>query len=109
MLTNLERATILNSVIAKLNGKRAIESKTQKPDKLTNGATVENPTGFDGVDELKSGKFRARIRFCNALDSSDCRITLGTFHSAELAGYAYCEAHIQLWGSASRYVNDPVF
>ena len=97
MLTALEKAEILNKVIAKLGNARATEaSQPAHP-------PVANPTGFDGVDELPSGKYRARIRFCNALNGSDVRPTLGSYQSAEQAGYAYALAHLRLWGDASRF------
>jgi hypothetical protein len=103
MLTTQERYEIANRVIRKLGNRRAREAKrTPEQGVLTNGANCINPTGFDGVDQI-GRKFRSRVRFCDALSGADCRVTIGTFDSAEEAGYAYCEAHVRLWGSASRY------
>jgi len=106
MITLEKRNEIALRVIAKLGNRRAREAK-RTPDQgvLTNGATTPNPTGFDGVDPI-GRKYRARIRFCDALSGADCRVTLGTYGSAEEAGYAYCEAHVRLWGSASRYTSE---
>jgi hypothetical protein len=103
MLTLLEKMTIANKVIRKLGARRAREAK-RTPDQgvLTNGQNTVNPTGFDGVDQI-GRKYRSRIRFCDALSGADVRVTLGTYGSAEEAGYAYCTAHIRLWGLASRY------
>jgi hypothetical protein len=103
MLTLIEKTQIANKVIRKLGTRRAREAKrTPEQGVLTNVANCINPTGFDGVDAI-GRKYRARVRFCDALSGADCRITLGTYDSAESAGYAYCQAHIRLWGSASRY------
>lgn len=111
MLTATIRAEILNKVIAKVGAKRALEAKTTKEGVLTIGQNIPNPYGFDGVDkpDKRSRKFRARIRFTDALSGQDVRLTLGSFDSAEEAGYAYAMAHIKLWGSASRYNDDNVF
>ena len=108
MINKTKRAQILNDVLRKLGARRAAEAK-RTPDQgvLTNGANCVNPTGLDGVDRLPSGNYRARIRFCDALTGCDTRVTLGSkFGCAEEAGYAFCEAHILLWGSASRYTVD---
>lgn len=108
MLTIAQRAEIANRVIRKLGTRRAREAKrTPPPGVLTNGQNTPNPTGFDGVDCIGK-KYRARIRFCDALSGNDCRVTIGTFDSAEKAGYAYCEAHTLLWGSASRYTPESI-
>jgi len=97
MLTQLEMARIQNDVIRRLGTDRATEaSKPAHP-------PTPNPLGFDGVDILPSGKYRARIRYCSALTGTDCRLTLGAHESAEQAGYAYAIAHLRLWGSASRF------
>jgi hypothetical protein len=104
MISKTERYAIANAAIAKLGARRALEaSRPVYP-------PTPNPTGFDGVDKLPTrryDRYRARIRFCNALDGCDTRITLGTkFDSAEKAGYAYAAAHVKLWGSVSRYTRD---
>jgi hypothetical protein len=100
-LTKTERLSIANSAIRKLGARRAREAtRPIYP-------VFPNPTGFDGVDELPNGKYRARIRFCDALSGSDVRITLTSkAGTAEEAGYAYCMAHIHLWGGVSRYNQD---
>jgi len=99
MISKLERFTIANAVIAKLGHRRAREaSMPLRP-------PVPNPTGFDGVDKL-GGRYRARIRFCDALSGKDVRLTLGMFDTAERAGYAYAAAHVKLWGAASRYTRE---
>jgi hypothetical protein len=98
MLSKTERAIIANRALVKLGARRATEAK--RP--ATQGQVYPNPTGFDGVDPI-GRKYRARICFADALTGKFCRITLGTFDSAESAGYAYCVAHIRAWGSASRY------
>ena len=74
-----------------------------------------NKVGFPGVDALTrgkppvlTGKYRARIRFTDALSGSDTRITLGTFNCAEDAGFAYRAAHIHLWGSLSYFLGEVV-
>jgi hypothetical protein len=100
MLTKTERMSIANGVIAKLGARRALEAtRPIYP-------PTPNPWGFDGVDKLPSGKFRARIRFCESLSGQDSRFTLGSFPSADVAGFAYCSAHIRLWGAVSRYKQD---
>ncbi|MFA5344811.1 MAG: hypothetical protein WC315_00855 [Candidatus Omnitrophota bacterium] len=103
MLTKTERYAIANAAIAKLGARRAMEaSRPVYP-------PIPNPTGFDGVDLLpgRYPRYRARIRFCDALSGQDTRITLGTrFDSAEQAGYAYAAAHVKLWGAVSRYTRD---
>lgn len=87
---------IAQNVINKLGLRRAREAgkfhKSPKPSK----------TGFEGVD-IVNNRYRARIRFCDALSGQDVRITLGYFNTAEDAGYAYATAHISLYGAASRY------
>jgi hypothetical protein len=97
MITTIEREEIAQSVLRKLGTRRAAEAaRPCYP-------PIPNPHGFDGVD--KSGnKYRARIRYCDALSGKDTRITLGRFATAEQAGFAYATAHIQLWGSHSRYL-----
>jgi hypothetical protein len=103
MLSKTERYAIANGAIAKLGARRALEAtRPVYP-------PIPNPTGFDGVDKLPSRypRFRARIRFCDALSGQDTRLTRGTkFDTAEKAGYAYAAAHVKLWGSVSRYTTD---
>lgn len=102
MLTASDRWSIGVGAIKRLGALRAVEA-TKPPH------PPEAPKwGFDGVDIPRKGgsKFRARIRFSENLSGKDCRITLGSFDSAEAAGYAYAVAHVKLWGSFSRYVSD---
>jgi len=96
-MTPLEREQIASKVLAKLGNRRATEASRpcQPP--------TPNPNGFDGVDKM-GRRFRARIRFCDALSGDDTRVTLGTFGNAEQAGFAYATAHIRLWGNHSRYM-----
>jgi len=103
MLSLVERTRILNSVVQRLGTRRAREAKGT----TTIGATIPNPTGFDGVD-IVGRRYRARIRYCDALTGSDTRLTLGMYDCAESAGYAFCMAHIGLWGCASRYTTDDI-
>ena len=107
MMTELDRAVVLNKVIEKVGARRAVESAKSE---LCLGQSTPNPWGFDGVDKAdkRSRKFRARIRYCDALNGRDVRLTLGSFDSAEAAGYAYCVAHTQLYGAGSRYAGDNV-
>jgi len=94
MLTELKRAEILNGVLERLNGRRACEAS------ITHNTPIPNKFGLIGVD-FTNGKFRARIRFCDALSGEDIRITLLRSDCADECDYAYRAAHIALWGSAS--------
>ncbi len=100
MQSRLDREKIARKAIAKLGVWRAKDGthKVVPP--------TPNPTGFEGVDILPSGRFRARICFSSALDGQFCRITLGTYTDAEEAGLAYRAAHIHLWGSLSYFVGE---
>jgi len=64
---------------------------------------IENPLGegYLGVDDYNGKTYRARIRFCSALDGCDVRVGLGRFACAEDAAYAYRIAHTALYGSYS--------
>ncbi len=100
MLSKLERYAIAREAIRRLGARRALEAtRPLYP-------PIPNPNGFDGVDKMPSGKYRARIRFSDALSGNDTRVTLGTFPTAEGAGYAYASAHVKLWGGVSRYSQD---
>lgn len=90
----LDRAIILNEVIAKIGLRRALEAAEP------NVTPEPNKWGVVGVD-YTGGKFRARIRFCDASTGQDVRITLMRTDSLEDADYAYRAAHVALWGSAS--------
>ena len=103
----LSREKIAQKAIERLGVARAREaSEPMSPPE-------PNKVGFPGVDALKrgkppvlTGKFRARIRFTDALSGADTRITLGTFDCAEDAGFAYRAAHIHLWGSLSYFLGE---
>ena len=101
MKTQLSRATIANQVISLLGLARAMEAKGDH----CSGQSKENPTGFDGVD-FDRGSYRARIRYSDCKSGQDTRKTIGRFNNAADAGYAFCVAHVTLWGSASRYAAD---
>ena len=93
-LTITDRAIIANEAIRRLGYARALEAgnpqETPEPNKF----------GVVGVD-LTGGKYRARIRVCNALSGQDTRVTLGRFDSIAKAAWAYKAAHIALWGAMS--------
>jgi len=101
MTTTLDRAKILNEVIAKLGSARAIEASE------THETPEPNKWGCVGVD-FTGGKYRARIRFCNALTGQDTRVTLLRSDSLTEADYAYRAAHVLLWGSASWACDDDI-
>ncbi len=101
MLTTLDRAKVLNYAIAALGTARALEAGTP------NVTPEPSKMGCDdcgrpivGVDHT-GGKYRARIRVCDALTGADMRITLYRGDCIEEASYAYRAAHVALWGSAS--------
>ncbi len=97
----MENERVAQNVIARLGIRRAKDgNRPTKP-------PIPNKTGFDGVD-FSGGKYRARIRFCDALSGKDTRITLGRFSNPETAGYAYRVAHIHLWGSLSYFLGEVV-
>jgi len=103
MLTRIEQENISTAVVERLGLRRAREAS------LYHNPPIENPTGWEGVDQLptrqdRPSRYRARIRFCDALSGADTRVTLGTkYENAEKAGYAYGVAHIRLYGAVSRY------
>lgn len=94
MTNELERVVILNDVIAMLGTRRALEAAE------THVTPEPNKWGCVGVD-YTGGKYRARIRFCDALTGADTRITLIRTDNLSQADYAYRAAHVLLWGSAS--------
>ncbi len=97
----LDRAIILNEVIAKLGTRRAMEAAE------THVTPEPNKWGCVGVD-FTGGKFRARIRFCDALTGQDVRVTLTRTDNVADADYAYRAAHTLLWGSASWAAGDDI-
>ncbi len=100
MLTILERTIVARKAIENLGARRARDGQS------VNVPPEPNKTGFDGVDQLPSGSYRARIRFCNALTGEDTRLSLGAYKSAEAAGLAYRSAHLHLWGALSYFVGE---
>lgn len=94
MTTATDRAIILNEMIAKVGTKRALEASE------THVTPEPNKWGCVGVD-YTGGKYRARIRYCDALTGQDTRITLIRTNDLADADYAYRAAHVLLWGSAS--------
>lgn len=99
-MTNvLDRAVILNEMIEKLGTARAVEASE------THVTPMPNRHGCVGVD-FTGGKYRARIRYCDALTGQDTRITLMRSDNVADADYAYRAAHVLLWGSASWAADD---
>jgi hypothetical protein len=99
VLNAADRAKVLNEMIAKVGTARALEAGEP------NVTPEPNKWGVVGVD-YTGGKFRARIRYCDALTGQDVRITLIRTDSLEEADYAYRAAHVLLWGSASWACDD---
>jgi len=93
-LDALDRAKVLNEVIARLGHARAAEASE------THVTPEPNKWGCVGVD-YTGGKYRARIRYCDALNGQDVRVTLIRTNDLAEADYAYRAAHVLLWGSAS--------
>lgn len=101
-MTRLDREKLAQDIIKRLGVRRAAMGCRPVP------TPTENPTGYDGVDLLPSGLYRARIRQCNASTGQDSRVTLGKFGTAREAGEAYKTAHIELWGSLSYFIEELV-
>ena len=99
MTNALDRAVILNEVIERLGPRRAQEAAE------THVTPEPNKHGCVGVD-FTGGKYRARIRFCDALTGQDTRITLIRTDNVADADYAYRAAHVLLWGAASWAADD---
>ena len=99
-MIRIQREQVARKAIEKLGTRRVKDGThpTKPPE--------PNKVGFEGVDVLPSGNYRARIRFCDALSGRDTRVTLGTYKDAEQAGLAYRTAHISLWGSLSYFVGE---
>ena len=113
MTAEVIRAKVLNEVIGRLGADRAVEANRKVGPIASNPSGLgpkDNPTGFEGVDEIPSRigrRFRARIRYCSALQGRDVRITLTSrAGDAEEAGFYFAAAHVRLWGSASRFAPD---
>ena len=101
-MSRLEREQHARGIIERLGVLRAAMGCKPTP------TPTPNPTGYDGVDLLPSGLYRARIRHCNALMGHDKRVTLGKYNTAREAGKAYRTAHIALWGSLSYFTGELV-
>lgn len=100
--TPATRRAIAYQVIAKLGARRAAQG-LQEPH------PPENPKyGFEGVDIPRKGgsKFRARIRFCDALTGEDVRIGQCGFATPAEAGAWVGAAHVLVWGALSRYADE---
>ena len=101
MPNTLDRAVVLNKVLERLGSARALEAAE------THVTPEPNKFGCVGVD-YTGNKFRARIRYCDALSGEDVRITLIRTDSLEEADWAYRYAHVVLWGSASWASSDDI-
>jgi hypothetical protein len=104
--TPATRRIIAEQVIAKLGARRAAQG-LQEPH------PPENPKyGFEGVDIPRKPtgnrppKYRARIRFCDALEGGDVRISQCGFDTPEEAGVWVGLAHVLAWGALSRYADE---
>jgi len=95
------RAKVLNEVLGRLGPTRALEANdthiTPAPSQL---GVWDDDYPVVGVD-IHHGKYRARIRYCDALSGQDVRITLIRSEELEDAVWAYRYGHVALWGSAS--------
>jgi hypothetical protein len=102
------RATVLNEVLERLGPARALEANdthvTPMPSQL---GVWDDGHPVVGVDR-HHGKYRARIRYCDALSGEDTRITLIRTDDLAEAVWAYRYAHVALWGSASWAVSDDI-
>lgn len=104
----LDQAVVLNKVLVKLGTARAIEASephvTPEPSKM---GYADDGKPIVGVD-FTGGKYRARIRVCDALSGADVRITLIRTDCLSEAVWAYRYAHVALWGSASWAADDDI-
>jgi hypothetical protein len=105
---DLHRAVVLNDVLNRLGATRAVEAsethETPEPSKMGYAADGKPIVGVD----LHHGKYRARIRYCDALSGRDVRVTLIRTECLEDAAWAYRYAHVALWGSASWAASDDI-
>jgi len=108
MLSETVRARVLNKVLERLGPARALEAgnpaETPEPNKF---GYADDGKPVIGVD-FTGGKYRARIRYCDALSGQDIRVTLLRSDSLTEAIWAYRYAHVALWGSASWCSDDDV-
>ena len=104
----MDQAVVLNKVLERLGMARAIEASephlTPEPSKM---GYADDGKPIVGVD-FTGGKFRARIRVCDALSGADVRITLIRTDSLDEAVWAYRYAHVALWGNASWAADDDI-
>jgi hypothetical protein len=104
----MKRAVVLNKVLAKLGTARAVEASethvTPEPNKM---GYADDGKPVVGVD-FTGGKYRARIRYCDALNGQDVRVTLIRTDSLDEAIWAYRYAHVALWGNASWAADDDI-
>lgn len=104
----LTRAVALNEVLERLGSARALEAAethvTPEPNKM---GYADDGKPVVGVD-FTGGKYRARIRYCDALSGEDIRITLIRTDCLDEAIWAYRYAHVILWGSASWAADDDI-
>jgi hypothetical protein len=102
------RAKVLNKVLERLGPARALEAGNPavppEPNKM---GLADDGKPIIGVD-FDGGKYRARIRYCDALSGQDVRITLIRTDCLDEAVWAYRYAHVALWGSASWCGDDDV-
>lgn len=106
--TSLDRAATLNTILAKLGTARALEAadihETPLPSQFGYAPDGKPVVGVD----FTGGKYRARIRYCDALSGDDVRITLIRTDSLDEAIWAYRYAHVALWGNASWAADDDI-
>lgn len=102
------RAKVLNEVLGRLGTARALEASethvTPEPNKF---GYADDGKPVVGVD-FTGGKYRARIRYCDALSGQDVRVTLIRTDCLDEAVWAYRYAHVALWGSASWAADDDI-
>jgi len=97
----LARAKVLNEVLKRLGSARAREAgNTHNTPEPNSFGLAPDGLPIVGVD-FTGGKYRARIRFCEALSGQDTRLTLLRTDSLAEATLAYRLAHVALWGAAS--------
>ncbi len=108
MTNALRNASTLNKVLERLGTARALEAaETHVPPEPSKMGVWDDGHPVVGVD-FTGGKYRARIRFCDALTGSDVRVTLIRTDSLDEAVWAYRYAHVALWGSASWAADDDI-
>lgn len=105
---SLDRAATLNAVLDKLGTARALEAATtHNTPEPSQFCATDDGLPVVGVD-FTGGKYRARIRYCDALSGEDVRVTLIRTDSLDEAVWAYRYAHVILWGNASWAAHDDI-